>query len=217
MRIQIGTLGIVLVAALALSMSRPSVALAECTFIPPYPPITKAIPSARDIVVGTVVDGDPAARLRVTEVLRGEHQVGETLSLDIAPNWPWNRFETYPPYPSCRSLYANVGEVIALALHARQPAQRIRPTDGVSWEQPATIYNAMGVIVAKPGGPGLGEDREVVSLRELRSLAAMPQTDAIGVPARPATGDSSPIPIILVIVAGFIAAARFRSRDIERR
>jgi hypothetical protein len=219
MKVQIGSLGSILVAAFALSMSRPPVAVAECTFIPPYPPITKAIPSARDIVVGTVVDGDPAARLRVTEVLRGDHQVGEELSLEIAPNWPWSRFESYPPFPSCNSLYAKVGEVIALALHVRQPAQRIRPPYGVPWEQPATFYNAMGVIVAKPvpGEPDVGQDREVVSLIELRSLASMPRTDSIAAPDSPAPGDTSPIPLIVVIAAGLIAAGRFRSHVIQRR
>src|SRR5687768_9800367 len=69
-------------------------AFAECMFVPPWPPITQAIPSARSVVIGDVVAGVDEARLglgpddgprdyalRVTRVLRGDARPGELLDI----------------------------------------------------------------------------------------------------------------------------------------
>src|SRR5687767_9131 len=75
-------------AVLAMLIGRPMPVAAECTFNPPWPDITKAIPSAREIVVGDIVTdfdaselktdyGGPREKaLRITSVIRGDGRGG---------------------------------------------------------------------------------------------------------------------------------------------
>ena len=185
---------------------------AECTYIPPWPAVTDAIRSARAVIVGTVVtDFDatdlglaPGASrhqaLRVTEVVRGDYKVGELVDIEyLDPNWPWSGSPDTAPIPSCNGGPGRPGDVIALALDAVQPAQRL--ADGsFSWWQPRTPYNAVGVVEVGPQGL---KEREAVTLAEVRRLAALPQTDTLA--EAPRGGTTSPA--ILALLAGSIGAA----------
>ena len=185
---------------------------AECTYIPPWPAVTDAIRSARSVIIGTVVTDFNVTdlgltqgtsrhlALRVTEVVRGDYKVGELVDIEyLDPNWPWRGSPDTAPIPSCNGGPGRPGDVIALALDAVQPAQRL--TDGsFSWWQPRTPYNAVGV--AEVGPQGLKE-REAVTLAEVRRLAALPQTDTLA--EAPRGGAASPV--ILAFLAGLIGAA----------
>lgn len=218
-RLMLGT--ILLAPLLAVSLlSRPAPAAAECMFLPPWPKITTAIPSARVIVVGDVVsDFDPsdlhvqdaASRteaLRVTAVLRGHLSVGDLVDEEfLLPNWPWQKTAGYPAYPSCRYLQALPGERIAIAFDALQPGGLMQ-ANGVSWDQPPTRYNAMGVLVAKPLSPGWGADRERVTLPQLIRLAALPATDTTSPPIPEQSGAW----LWIAIVAGLLGGLAFVAR-----
>lgn len=169
---------------------------AECPYLPPWPAITTAIPTAREIVVGEIVTefdpddlhaepggGVPDFVLRVTHVLRGAEEVGDLLDVQyLYPNWPQTRVagESYT-LASCTSLPVAPGEVIALAFDAVQRGGPMRDSD-VEWTQPPTRYNAVGVI--KWNAPGhddveIWQQRERVSLSRLSTLASLPPTDAV--------------------------------------
>jgi hypothetical protein len=201
----------------------PSLVSAECPYLPPWPEITKAIPTAREIVVGVIVtDFDQAdlhlgtgqaARdyvLRITHVLRGRAQPGDLLDVQyLQPNWPQIRFfGSTGPTPSCTQLRAAPGEVIALAFEALQPGGPMKQLD-YEWVQPLTRYNAVGVIRGPGGDYGTNQYRERVTLRQLRHLASLPQTDTSG-PVAPKSGGTS-----LLLVAGLIGLGlgmqRFRA------
>lgn len=156
-------------------------AAAECSFIPPFPSAGPAIRSAEEVIIGELVrasatdlDLDPsqAARamaLRVTEVLRGPKAVGDLVDVEyLEPNWPWMTIQggNGQAFPSCTvlSYQAKVGNTIVLALGAVQPRQRLE-TQGVSWTQPRTTFNAMSKI------------RNPALLAEIRRLAGLPETD----------------------------------------
>jgi hypothetical protein len=182
---------------------------AECPYIPPWPKITPAITSAREIVVGRVVtDFDRAElhlspnqgprdyALRVTHVLRGGAHVGDLLDVQyLLPNWPQIKFSG-GVIASCTYLPAAPNEVIALAFDAMQPGGPMRNGD-FQWVQPRTRFNAVGVIEASSS-----RERERVTLRQLQALAALPQTDTDLVP--PTSGSTSG-PEILTWVAGLLA------------
>jgi hypothetical protein len=184
-----------LLAAMALA-TRPTPVAAECIFVPPWPAITTAIPSARVIVVGDVVadfdpsqlqtsDGGPRTKaLRVTEVLRGPHTVGDLVDIQwLLPNWPWTVSSAdLQAYPSCSYLQGVPGETIAIAFDALQPGQDLSVQDEIeiNWHQPPTRYNAMGVIAAEEPSAEWGADRERVTLSQLRNLAALPAADTLG-------------------------------------
>jgi len=185
---------------------------AECTYIPPWPAVTDAIRSARSVIIGTVVTDFNVTdlgltqgtsrhlALRVTEVVRGDYKVGELVDIEyLDPNWPWSGSPDTAPIPSCNGGPGRPGDVIALALDAVQPAQRL--ADGsFSWWQPRTPYNAVGVVEVGPQGL---KEREAVTLAEVRRLAALPQTDTLA--EAPRGGTTSPA--ILALLAGSIGAA----------
>ena len=110
---------------------------------------------------------------------------------------------------SCTYLRAAPGEVIALAYGALQPGGRMTSGD-ITWFQPPTRYQAVGVIHADAGR---SEDypwsaREVVTLAQLQHLASLPQTDAVD------GSHDRPGEVALLIVAGIggllLGLRRFR-------
>lgn len=139
---------------------------AECPYIPPDPPVTKAIPSARTILVGTVLEPAPgsfvAIRLRVDHVLRGRGEVGAIREFEtLYANWPLARLDDGTMLAPCESMSAQAGDVIALALGALAPDGRTR-------------YNAMSWIM---GRPPYRDTWETTTLAELERLADLPRTD----------------------------------------
>jgi hypothetical protein len=207
-------------------LSRPSYVAAECPFVPPWPRITTAIPSARVIVVGDVVSNfdpsdlhvaDAASRteaLRVTAVLRGDVSVGDLVDEEwLLPNWPWGLPTAgWPAIPSCSYLQAVPGERIAIAFDALHPGGLMHD-NGISWEQPPTRYNAMGVLIAKGASDGWGLERERVRLKQLERLAALPATDT----ASPPNPDrSQPLPWI-PLIGGLVAGLAFLARGAGHR
>jgi len=200
--------------------------LAECPYLPPWPPITTAIATARGIVVGEVVTafdpadlhaepggGVPDYALRVTHVLRGDAEVGDLLDVQyLLPNWPQTKIAGEGgTLASCTSLPVAPGEVIALAFDAMQRGGPMRDGD-VEWVQPPTRYNALGVI--KWNAPGqedneIWQERQRVSLSQLRSLASIPQTDAAHVTV---VWNRSAVLLAAGLAALLIGLRRFRAR-----
>lgn len=218
MRRQLASIAIAVTTATSLLSLQAAPAAAECSFVPAWPHITTAIRSAREIVVGTIVtdfaqsdlhlSADQAPRdyaLRIIEVLRGPRTPGDLMDVqDLLPNWPWTKsLAELAPYPSCSSLHTAPGETIALALDALMPRQRLA-NGNLHWIQPATRYNAMGVLRAVLPG------RERVTLRELRDLAALPETSTLAAP------DAQPdrVPVLVVL---WIGASLFVLRAIGPR
>ena len=209
---------------------------AECPYVPDWPPITGAIPSAREIVVGEIVSdfsqaeldlgSDQAPRdyaLRITEVLRGDARPGDLVDVQyLFPNWPWTLFTgSDEPVPSCNSFHAVPGEVLALAFDALFPGGRLEDqATAREWYQPPTRYHATGVIKAVTTTDGLTwTDREMVTLDQLRALAALPRTDA-GTPALagPASAAaSSGIVLLIGMAATVVGLMWLRSRGQGRR
>jgi hypothetical protein len=183
---------------------------AECPFIPPFPRAEPAIRSADEVIVGELIrasaadldlgpnQGPREFAMRVTEVLRGRHAAGDLLDVQyLQPNWPWIMFRggSGEAFPSCTYLLheARAGETIVLALGAVQPRQRLE-TDGLTWIQPRTVYNAMSKI------------RDPGRLAEIRRLAGLPQTDM----APPVASEPAPrilLPWVVIIAAGTLAGA----------
>lgn len=205
---------------------------AECSYLPPWPPITPAIPSARAIVVGEVVsDFDPAElhippdqerayALRITHVLRGAMKSGDMLDIQfLGANWPQVSSGSGGPYPSCAHPRAAPGEVIALAFDALQLGGPMR-SGNVKWIQPPTRYNAMGVIKGPGGSQGTNGYRERVTLAQLRSLAALPQTDTAAPMPLDAVPSSSTDMRLLLLAGGLgltLALRRFHQQSRGRR
>ena len=133
--------------------------------MPPWPPITDAIPTAQGIVVGEVIpatevdlrlapdEGPREHALRVTHVLRGGSRPGDLFdSQYLLSNWPQTRYKggDGTSAPSCTYLHAEPGEVIALAFDALQPGGPMTE-NGVTWVQPPTRYDAVGVLFGPAG------------------------------------------------------------------
>lgn len=203
---------------------------AECSYFPPWPPITPAIQSAREIVVGEVVsDFDPAElhippdqerayALRITHVLRGAMKSGDMLDIQfLGANWPQVSSGSGGPYPSCAHPRAAPGEVIALAFDALQLGGPMRNGD-VKWIQPPTRYNAMGVIKGPGGSQGTHGYRERVTLAQLRSLAALPQTDTATPRQVNTIASTADIRLLLLacVVGLWLGLQAFRGQDPPR-
>jgi hypothetical protein len=187
------------------------------------------VASAREIVVGDIVDNvDPAdlklgdgdtEALRVTAVIRGNYyQVGDLIGTqNLLPNWPWRMAgDASGAYPSCSYLQALPGEQIAIAFDARMPGQQLRDSENATWYQPPTRYNAMGVLTALEPSDGWGEEREQVTLAQLRSLAALPQTDVVSSGNEPQEGGALALAALAGAVSALFVLVR-RPRDIQRR
>ena len=153
--------------ALAGAMLASEPVRAECPYLPPDPPVTKAIPSARTILVGTVLEQAPgkhvAIRLRIDHVLRGRGEVGAIREFEtLYANWPLAHLDDGTILAPCESMSAQAGDVIALALGALAPDGRTR-------------YNALSWIIGRP--PYYRETWETTTLAELKRLADLPRTD----------------------------------------
>lgn len=210
-----------MIAAAVGLFARPSRVAAECPYVPPWPPITEAIPSAREIIVGEVVDdfdpsqldtadGGPRTKaLRVTEVLRGDRNVGDLVDIEeLLPNWPWLKSSAEAAaIPSCSALQALPGEVVAIAFDARKPGGPMQAGE-VTWNQPPTRYNAMGVLSAMEPSPDWGIERERVSLAQLRALASLPTTDAQPLEAEPLAADPWPLSVVIGLIAAALMLVR---------
>ncbi len=195
-------------------------AAAECPFVPPFPRAEPAIRSAEEVIVGELVrasaadldlgpnQGPRKMAMRVTEVLRGPRAVGDLVDVEyLEPNWPWIKYRggNGQAVPSCTylTMYANVGDTIALALGAVQPRQRLE-VQGVSWMQPRTTFNAMSKV------------RSPALLAEIRRIAGLPETDMAseGVAARAARLDLAwGIAIAVGVLGGAVAWWRTGRRE----
>ena len=196
------------VLAIGAVAARPGEVAAECTYIPPMPKISMAVPSATELFVGDVI-ANPVANssasraiftVRVTEVLRGGMKVGEERTFRyLEPNWPWSNYPGGQPYASCAVISAAPGERVALALGARWPGGLLHDGD-ISWYQPPTTFNTIALISPADRDPFSG-GRQVFSIERLREMAAAfpPDTATLG-PAilRPArTTDLSTLAIAI--------------------
>jgi hypothetical protein len=204
---------------------------AECMYLPPWPSITEAIPTAQRIVIGEVIpateadlrlDPDQGPRehgLRVTHVLRGGSRPGDLLDIQyLLPNWPQTRYQggDGTSAPSCTYLHAEPGEVIALAFDALEPGGPMTE-HGVSWIQPPTRYNAVGVLF---GPAGEAEwVREPVTLPRLVDLATIAPVDA-DPPAAPSPDASNLLLLAAVVGLGIVlllfATGPWRRRTASR-
>lgn len=175
MRTLVAAIGLVALAALCLA--RPQVARAECPYFV-IPPATEAVRSAREVIVGTVVENVDGQlddfRLRIDHVFRGQAQVGEVRRFSfLYPGWPPDRTDKGPvltdqgePFMPCEPIPGWKGNVIALALDALAP-------DG------STRYNAASWI---SGDLPVNWDLPRTTLAEVKRLAAMPATDTVAEP-----------------------------------
>ncbi len=197
-------------AATSIFGSHASPASAECMYLPPWPPITKAIPTAQEIVVGEVIvateadlrlgpnQGPREHALRITHVLRGGARPGDLLDIQyLLPNWPQTRYlgGDGTSAASCTYLRAEPGELIALAFDALRPGGPMSE-NGVNWIQPPTRYNAVGVLF---GPAGEAEwVRELVTLPRLVDLATIAPVDAD--PPAPPSQDGSNLPLLAAVI-----------------
>jgi hypothetical protein len=169
-------------------------ARAECPFFV-VPPATDAARSAREIIVGTVIENVGGQlydfRLRVDHVLRGPAKVGEIRRIDrLFPRWPLIEAADGKLVPPCEAIPGWKGNVMAISLDALAP-------DG------HTRYNAASWIEG---------DLEVVAreipattLDEMIKLAALPATDAPELALAPPS--SEPVPVLPILAIGVAAAA----------
>jgi hypothetical protein len=182
------------------TFSIPSPAAAECPYIPPYPAVTGAVRSAREIVVGTVLENVGGQvydfRMRIDNVLRGSATIGEVRRVAfLYPKWPLDTTAVGGTIAPCEAISAAPGNVIALAYDALAP-------DG------KTRYNAVSWI---SGRPEFREDFATATLAEIQALADLPQTDS---GPKPVTNGRTELrsqvidPVVVLVVgllAGFVA------------
>jgi hypothetical protein len=159
-------------AALAtLLLASPQVARAECPYFV-IPPATDAVRSAREVIVGTVIENVGGQlfdfRLRIDHVLRGGAHVGEVRRFTfLYPGWPPARTDKGvilngdgTPFMPCEPIPGSKGNVMVLALGALAPDGRTR-YNGASW-----IAGRLPV----------NQDLPRTTLAEIKRLAAMPDT-----------------------------------------
>ncbi len=213
-----------LVALVALSLSATPVA-AECSYLPPWPKATQAIPSAAAVIVGDVIedfdmaemglsvesDGRRFRALRVTEVLRGDYDVGQLVDIEpLAANWPWAWAggDEGGPIGFCSTNPGWAGDRIVLVLAGVQPTQQLEDV-GQTWVQPRTVYNAVGVLEAGPTGL---DGRESVTMPDILRLVALPMTDTAPGPKllEPQLGKPLAPAVLAGLIAGFLVWRRTR-------
>jgi len=204
-----------LIALGLLSLSASPVA-AECSYLPPWPKATEAIPSAPAVIVGDVIEdfdmaemglseetaGPRLRALRVTEVLRGDYDVGQLVDIEpLVANWPWAWVggDEGGPLGSCSTDPGWPGDRIVLVLDAVQPTQQLQES-GQTWVQPKTVYNAVGVLEAGPRGL---DQRESVTMPDILRLVALPMTDTA--PPPQFMEPDLPMPLAPLVLAGMLA------------
>jgi len=191
----------------AITMSTP--VKAECPYIPPYPPVTEATRSAREIIVGTVLEDVGGQiydlRLRIDYVLRGSSNVGDIRRVKfLYPNWPLAKLDDGTMLAPCEAITASPGNVIALAYDALANDGRTR-YNAVSWISGKSEYR--------------DEDRfETTTLAKLQALADLPQTDAAPTPPRasdPPDADRFDAALLLAValMSALLVVVRLNGRD----
>ena len=229
MRRHAATVLVALAAATSVLGSHASSVSAECMYLPPWPPITDAIPTAQVIVIGEVVaateadlrlgpDQGPRDRaLWITHVLRGRARPGDLLDIQyLLPNWPQTQFDrAFGPTPSCTYLRTAPREVIALALDALRPGGRMQERDQ-EWIQPPTRYNAVGVLAGPVGEVGTDDFREPVTLPRLLDLATIPRLDPD--PPPPPSPDGTNLLLLTALIGTLLGTLlALRRSTISRR
>jgi hypothetical protein len=196
----------VLAAIGTFSISSP--AKAECPYVPPYPPVTEAARSAREIIVGTVIEnvGGQFAdfRLRIDHVLRGSAKVGDIRRISsLYANWPLDTTADGQTIAPCEAIMASRGNVIALAFDALAPDRKTRYT-AVSWIS---------------GVPPFNYEFETTTLAKLQALADLPQTDtvagSISAVENPPNHALDQLFVVIVtgVGAGLVTVLRLKSRQ----
>jgi hypothetical protein len=226
---QAAAVGTALVGAVFITALQGSPVLAECVYLPPWPPITTAVPSARSIIVGRIVTNfheselhlpagqeAPDYALRVTVVLRGPHRVGDLVDVEyLLPNWPQMRVAgDTESLASCSYLRLAPGNLVALAFDALQPGGPMHE-NGVTWQQPPTRYNALGIIEGPSYANEFNLRREVVTLAQLRALAALPPTDTASVPAVDHSLGGPALAGLAGVLAAWAVMRRLSGRELE--
>jgi hypothetical protein len=187
--------------AAGIAVSVTSRAAAECPYVPDFPPITGAIRSASEIIVGEVttvkgIDWSTEFDLRIDHVLRGDARVGDVRHIvNLEPHWPYETFNGHV-IESCTLLRAHPGDVIGIAYDALAP-------DG------HTRYNAAGWL------KGSVEGFQQTTLARIESLAALPETDAV-VPGPDHQKPSEP-PAIPILLGTLTAVLSLRRLPVARR
>jgi hypothetical protein len=162
----------------ALFLGSPTVVHAECPYLA-MPSATDAARSAREVIVGTVVENIDGQlydfRLRIDHVLRGDANVGDVRRFDfLYPGWPPLQDERGnvllnvegKPIMPCEAIPGAEGNVIVLALGALAPDGRTR-YNGASW-----------ISDDRPRA-----DLPRTTLAEITRLATMPDTATPSMPA----------------------------------
>lgn len=187
-----GAIGMVAVIAALFVCAAP--VAAECTRLDRWPSFRDALRSARTIVVGEVIDGEPENWLdtftfRVDEVLRGTapqvmqiHQLRSGLPLTICP--------------SDSFAYVMNGDHLALALGALAPNGKTR-IDAIAYVQGSPDSFLM---------PGV----ERIPVAEVRELAGLPSTDAL------ADDDAPSSPTLLVLLSAVLGVVLWLVRSQKR-
>jgi len=190
-----------------LGLATPTSVHAECTFNG-IPPATEAARTAREIIVGTVVQNYYGSiddfRLRIDHVLRGRARVDEFRHFKaVLPGWP---LSTYPfqgkRYPPCSPIPGRKGDFMVFALDALAPDGETR-YNAASWIRGRNVYDW---------------DGPKTTLAEMRRLAALPQTDTLGVTSDPSSSRSQlrSATLALVFSSTFIAAMSWIGRSHRR-
>ena len=166
---------------------------AECPYFV-IPPATEAARSAREVIIGTVVENVRSSyfdfRLRIDHVLRGPGKVGEIRRFDsLWPGWPVIEMSDGTLLPPCEPIPGWKGNVIALSLDALAPDGRTR-------------YNAASWLA---GRLPFNRDLPRTTLAEMETLAALPQTDTI--PPSGIGAAQAATPSIAIVVVGVGAAS----------
>jgi hypothetical protein len=181
--------GIVAFAVIALVLAHPPSVRAECPFYV-VPPATDAARSAREVIVGTVIENVNETvfdfRLRIDHVLRGPARVGDVRRFKaLFPNWPMEGPTADGKYfAPCEPIPGWKGNVIAMSLDALAPDGKTR-YNGASWIK---------------GRLPINRDLPRTTLAEMRALAAMPPTDTSSPSVAP-SGTASDSAILAVVAA----------------
>jgi hypothetical protein len=200
-------IAVLLACSAALGVSGP--ARAECPYFV-IPPAPEAARSAREVVVGTVVENVGGQlydfRLRIDHVLRGPAKVGDIRRFEfLYPGWPFARdgdgkvvlTDQGKPFAPCEAIPGWKGNVIALSLDALA-------SDG------ETRYSAASWV---SGDLPVNRDLPQTTLAEMERMAAMPQTDTS--PSRTGALDRRVLPVpalALTAIAGLLVAVAMQVR-----
>lgn len=197
MRRFLGSMIVAATAALGM-LALPVPVDAECPHFE-VPPATDAARSAREVIVGTVIENVEGQlfdfRLRIDHVLRGPAQVGDVRRFEgLYPGWPLAVGVGGKGFAPCEPIPGWMGNVMALSLDAMAP-------DG------KTRYHAASWI---KGDLPINRELSRTTLAEMQELASLPMTDTVPASLHHArrSPDWSPILWTVLGSAFVITAAR---------